>query len=385
MDVQAENMMLLTVSNDLEMALDPTPSLHFLVPNDYGATTVSSNTSIFNNSLSNFTNMRDTNLANIEIGVQALIFVLALFGNGFVLLALRYRKRKTSPMHIFITHLSIADMLVALLNILPQMAWDITFRFQGGDFSCRVVKYLQVVVIYLSTYILVMTAIDRYRAICHPLSSYSWSNKKSYILIGIAWIISLVFSIPQLIIFKMQEVHPGSEVMDCWANFHPEWTLRLYITVFCVTAFFLPSLILCFLYGRICYVVWCNVYHKMADQPELCHHDNKAHCLVTWPGNGGVRYKFNGNSQKSVNIHNNQTRFGEVIRGRSHYISGISRAKIKTIKLTFVVIIAYVVCWTPFITTQMWWAYDELAPYNSKYSCAGTTYNILGYLVIHLA
>ena len=32
----------------------------------------------------------------------------------------------------------------------------------GNDFLCRSVKYLQVMVMYLSTYVLVMTAVDRY-------------------------------------------------------------------------------------------------------------------------------------------------------------------------------------------------------------------------------
>lgn len=73
----------------------------------------------------------------IEIGVQGFIFMLALLGNTIVLLALRYRKKKTSRMHLFIMHLSIADLLVAFCNVLPQMAWDITYQFQVPDFLIR--------------------------------------------------------------------------------------------------------------------------------------------------------------------------------------------------------------------------------------------------------
>ena len=88
--------------------------------------------------------VRDAHLANVEISVQAVILVLAVFGNGCVLFALRYRQKKTSRMHLFIMHLSVADLMVAFCNVLPQLAWDITFRFQGGDFLCRSVKYAQV-------------------------------------------------------------------------------------------------------------------------------------------------------------------------------------------------------------------------------------------------
>ncbi len=45
------------------------------------------------------------------------------------------------------------------------------FRFKGNDFLCRSVKYFQVVAMYASSYVLVSTAIDRYLAICHPLTA----------------------------------------------------------------------------------------------------------------------------------------------------------------------------------------------------------------------
>ena len=374
--MRSENMLLLTASPELDQFPDRTHPQRFLIPNDVDvddkAYTASWNTSGGGGGQRNAStpfswSTRDERLARVEIAVQAVIFVLAVLGNGFVLLALRYRRRKTSRMHIFITHLSIADLLVAMLNILPQMAWDVTFRFRGGDAVCRLVKYVQVMVIYLSTYVLVMTAVDRYRAICHPLSTRSWTNRKSYLMIGLAWLISLVLSAPQLVIFKIQRVDPNTEVTDCWANFRPEWTLRLYITAFSVTVFFLPSLILCLLYGRICYVVWRNVYQRTADAPEEFHRRGRPQTIVSWPGNGLVRYKFTRNGDAGGPPRQTEPELAASLgRGRSHGVGGISRAKIKTIKLTIVVIIAYLMCWAPFIITQMWWAYDDSAPYNSK-------------------
>lgn len=47
-------------------------------------------------------------------------------------------------MHMFILHLSVADLLVAFFNILPQLLWDISGTFHGGDFLCRLVTFLQV-------------------------------------------------------------------------------------------------------------------------------------------------------------------------------------------------------------------------------------------------
>ena len=46
---------------------------------------------------------------------------------------------------------------------------------------------------------------------------------------------------------------------------------------------------------------------------------------------------------------------------RSHSVKGISRAKIKTVKLTVVVIVGYILCSAPFICVQLWTAWDEEA------------------------
>uniref|UniRef100_A0A8C8S9B5 Arginine vasopressin receptor 1B n=1 Tax=Pelusios castaneus TaxID=367368 RepID=A0A8C8S9B5_9SAUR len=37
----------------------------------------------------------------------------------------------------------------------------------------------------------------------------------------------------------------------------------------------------------------------------------------------------------------------------------ISRAKIRTVKMTFVIVLAYVACWAPFFSVQMWSVWDE--------------------------
>lgn len=75
---------------------------------------------------------RDEYLARWEIAVLTSIFLITLIGNVLVLLALyakgRYQRRKFTRMHFFILHLSIADLLTGLLDVLPQLAWDITFR-----------------------------------------------------------------------------------------------------------------------------------------------------------------------------------------------------------------------------------------------------------------
>lgn len=77
---------------------------------------------------------RDEYLARWEIATLAIILIVTLFGNTLVLFSLylkrhRGRRKKFTRMHFFIMHLSIADFLTGLLNVLPQLIWDIAFRY----------------------------------------------------------------------------------------------------------------------------------------------------------------------------------------------------------------------------------------------------------------
>ena len=44
-------------------------------------------------------------------------------------------------MNKFLVHLSLADLLTALLTLLPEIAWTLTSPlFHGGDLLCRTIK-----------------------------------------------------------------------------------------------------------------------------------------------------------------------------------------------------------------------------------------------------
>lgn len=153
---------------------------------------------------------RNESLAKIEITVLSVILIAAIVGNSLMLVALRRQLqfRPMSRMYFFMLNLSIADLFVAFGNILPQLAWDITFRFQGNDLLCRIVKFLQVFVLYLSTYILTAMGIDRYLVVCHHSFSRNYYSgiKGPRLLVVISYIISFLLATPQVFLFSLVEV-----------------------------------------------------------------------------------------------------------------------------------------------------------------------------------
>lgn len=263
---------------------------------------------------------RNEEVAKMEITVLSLAFLAAVVGNLSVLRATSRTRRKPSRMHLFIKHLSLADLVVALFQVLPQLCWEITFRFYGPDFLCRVVKHLQVLGMFSSTYMMVMMTVDRYLAICHPLRTLQHTTQRAYVMIGVTWAGSLVLSTPQYLIFSLSEVRPGSGVYDCWGHFVEPWGRRAYVTWIAAGIFVVPVAALVFCYGFICRTIWRN-------------------------------FRFKTQGKKSSE--------GAALGPSSvSSVGTISRAKLRTVKMTFVIVVAYVVCWAPFFTVQMWSVWD---------------------------
>lgn len=275
---------------------------------------------------------RDEELAKLEIAVLALTFALAVLGNALVLLALRRNPRPKAPrMHLFIRHLSLADLAVAFFQTLPQLCWDVTYRFHGPDGLCRLVKHLQVFGMFASAYMLVVMTADRYLAVCHPLRALQQPARRSRAMVGAAWALSLLLSIPQYFIFSLSEVERGSRVYDCWAHFVMPWGPRAYITWITGAIFVAPVLVLATCYGFICAHIWAN----FRDKTRRRLHQGRP------PLRGGALRK------------------GLLLTPCVSSVKGISRAKIRTVKMTFVIVSAYIACWAPFFTVQMWSVWDE--------------------------
>ncbi|XP_055413923.1 oxytocin receptor [Bubalus kerabau] len=274
---------------------------------------------------------RNEALARVEVAVLCLILFLALSGNACVLLALRTTRHKHSRLFFFMKHLSIADLVVAVFQVLPQLLWDITFRFYGPDLLCRLVKYLQVVGMFASTYLLLLMSLDRCLAICQPLRSLSRRTDRLAVLV--TWLGCLVASAPQVHIFSLREVADG--VFDCWAVFIQPWGPKAYITWITLAVYIVPVIVLATCYGLISFKIWQNLRLKTAAAAAEAAAGAEG-AAADWAGRAAL--------------------------ARVSNVKLISKAKIRTVKMTFIVVLAFIVCWTPFFFVQMWSVWDADAP-----------------------
>lgn len=314
---------------------------------------------------------RDETLAAIEIGVQCTVLGLTVAGNTAVLTMIlsMSRHKELGRMYTMIGHLSCADLFVATFNLLPQLAWDITHRFRGGRALCKAVKYLQVVAMYASSYVLVSTAVDRYSAICRPMTSHTWTDGTAHRLAAVAWVLSAVFAVPQLVIFDYVEIVPGARVYDCWDHFDPRWTLRAYVTWFALAVYVIPLVVLATIYVRICAVVWRSAGKKqgtagLAPRKSDLRRSNPAtstfNGVEAAGGEGGGGGGGDGSTPNSDQDSTPRT------QTQQNSNVGLTKAKAKTVKLTLTVVVSYICCWGPFFVSQMWSAWDPKAPFEGN-------------------
>ncbi|KAM4736983.1 vasopressin V2 receptor-like [Anableps anableps] len=364
---------------------------------------------------------RDQGLARAEIAVLGVVLALTTLGNSFVLWVLLRRRKHNAPMHLFMVNLCVADLVVAFFQVLPQLIWDITERFQGPDLLCRSVKYLQIVGMFASSYMIVAMTIDRHHAICCPLQAYrvgAMSRWNTPVIV--AWALALVLSIPQVFIFSRSEVAPGE--FECWGHFAEPWGLKAYVTWMTVAVFLLPALIITICQIRIFREIHNNIYLKserimMAELKRskiLLHfqgirkedeRERERGRQATGRGGGGqlltdnnvhgcevgehydyvpsvIQYSSSCCSEHQTTATSltqeqipNGSDFRESCANSTRcsldYVPppqqvtsppSITKAMSKTVRMTLVIVLVYTICWSPFFIVQLWAAWDPDPP-----------------------
>uniref|UniRef100_A0A673L237 Vasopressin V2 receptor-like n=1 Tax=Sinocyclocheilus rhinocerous TaxID=307959 RepID=A0A673L237_9TELE len=271
--------------------------------------------------------VRDISLAKAEIGILGLVLALTTLGNGFVLWVLLRRRKYNAPMHLFMVNLCVADLVVAFFQVLPQLVWDITERFQGPDVLCRSVKYLQIVGMFASSYMIVAMTVDRHNAICCPLKYSEISD-----------IFPMLFSL-QVFIFSRSEVSPG--VFECWGNFAEPWGLKAYVT-------------------------WMTIATHISSPDVLPRIQTHPHTI--WSNSTAVQTPTL-NSVPHRNSYNTTTEYSNASSNPSFPpyplhppLTGVSKAMSKTVRMTLVIVLVYTLCWSPFFIVQLWAAWDPNPP-----------------------
>ncbi|XP_053611531.1 adipokinetic hormone/corazonin-related peptide receptor variant I-like [Plodia interpunctella] len=254
------------------------------------------------------------------IVVYSTLLVIGALGNVGVLVSLLRSRRRKSRVNLLMTHLVIADMMVTLVVIPLEIGWRTTNAWLAGNLACKFFLVLRAFGLYLSSNVLVCISVDRFFAIIYPLR-LAVARKRSKMMLYLAWMIALLCSLPQSLVFRVKS-HPKVKDFQQCVSFeafrspHQE----LAYNIFCLSAmYFLPLTII-----TGCYI-----------------------CIF---------YEISNNSKE--NTEKTQQTESRVTLRRSDQ-RPLVRARRRTLRMTVTIVTVFACCWLPYATMTLWYMVDR--------------------------
>ena len=266
-----------------------------------------------------------------------IVSILCLFGictNSLSLYKLT-RKRlanKGFRMTLLLIHLSIADLIVILVQGLE--AWQIREAWKADEVTCQIYCSFGPLGFYISGFVMMVISVDRWSAIIHPLT-HNANPRATKIMLAMAWLLALVLSIPNS--FRVHLTENKECTIDASSFFSNSFQMELLYDVYSWTLFFFLPLFT---------MLGCHI-------DMIVHLHKKSKIMLGQQGGDGVLLK----------------------------------AKVQTVKITSVLTLGFIVCWTPTIFLILWrWIDGESHPkakiiwyYAMHFACVNNCLNPLFY------
>ncbi|XP_011179652.1 gonadotropin-releasing hormone receptor [Zeugodacus cucurbitae] len=297
----------------------------------------------------------------VKVWVLAVMATASLFGNMLTMWNIyktRFKRRSLrnswNAIYSLLFHLSIADLLVTGFCIIGEAAWAYTVQWRGGDLLCKTFKLFQMFSLYLSTYVMVLIGVDRWFAVKFPMRSL-YMTKRCYQFLGIVYISSFILSIPQFFIFHLSRGPFIEEFHQCVTHgtYTAPWQEQSYTTFTLFSTFLIPFCVLT--------VTYISTFRAISKSEKI----------------------FLGPQQEphtSANLmHTNRQRL-------------IHKAKMNSLRLSFVIIIAFLICWAPYCTLMVLLQFVKIDEATSKkciaviffFGMSNSLANPVIYYVFHL-
>ncbi|XP_071411208.1 melanopsin-like [Pithys albifrons albifrons] len=269
---------------------------------------------------------------------------IGIIGNLLVLYAFYSNKKLRTPQNYFIMNLAVSDFLMSASQAPMCFVNSLNREWILGDIGCDLYAFCGALFGITSMMTLLAISIDRYLVITKPLQSIQWTSKKRTMqVIAIVWLYSLGWSVAPL--FGWSSYVPEGLMISCtWDYVTYSPANRSYTMILCCCVFFIPLIII-------------------------------FHCYLSM---------FLAIRRTGRNVQ----KLGSCSR-KSH-LSQSMKNEWKLAKIAFVVIIVFVLSWSPYAcVTLIAWAGrgNTLTPYSKSVPAviakASAIYNPIIYAIIH--
>nr|XP_046242292.1 opsin 4xb [Scatophagus argus] len=281
--------------------------------------------------------------------VALFVFVigtLGITGNALVMFAFYSNKKLRKLPNYLIMNLAVSDFLMAFTQS-PIFFINCLYKeWVFGEMGCKMYAFCGALFGIASMINLLAISIDRYMVITKPLQAVHWSSKRrTTVAIFMVWLYSLAWSLAPLV--GWSSYIPEGLMTSCtWDYVSHTLANRSYTMMLCCFVFFIPLGIIFY-----CYLLMFLAIRKTSREVERLGTQVRKSTLI---------------QQKSI------------------------RSEWKLAKIAFVVIVVYVLSWSPYacVTLISWAGHANiLSPYSKAVPAiiakASTIYNPFIYAIIH--
>ncbi|XP_005111608.1 vasopressin V2 receptor [Aplysia californica] len=270
---------------------------------------------------------------------KAILYVQIVVGITGALMLFFYmlHSRRLSRVNALILNLCVADLMVVTFSCVTQLVWEhLDRRWLAGDVMCRLIKLLQIFAICASTNMLVVIAVDRHQAITAPL------RKQFSVLVmaAVGWGAALLCSLPILYVFHVR-YDEKKNVTLCENIFRnrPREHRQAFLTYAGLVNFLIPLIILC-----VCYIrIFLKIARKASDSRTTKRQSFKP---------------------------------GKIHLTSSTTSATLQSAKLKTLRMTVVIVTCFIVCGLPYFIAEM------ILSYGDFHMLSKSVYALLGGIAV---
>ncbi|XP_008571039.1 PREDICTED: 5-hydroxytryptamine receptor 1D [Galeopterus variegatus] len=291
---------------------------------------------------------RSLQALKISLAVFLSIITLAtVLCNAFVLTTILLTRKLHTPANYLIGSLAVTDLLVSILVMPISIAYTITRTWNFGQILCDIWLSSDITCCTASILHLCVIALDRYWAITDALE-YSKCRTAGHAatMIAIVWAISICISVPPLF---WRQAEAQEEMSDCLVN-----TSQISYTIYSTCgAFYIPSVLLIILYGRI----YRAARNHILNPPSLYGKRFTAAQLITGSAGSSVcslnasLHEGHSHSAGSPLFFNHvRIKLADSILERKRISAARERKATKTLGI---ILGAFIICWLPFFVASL--------------------------------
>ena len=223
-------------------------------------------------------------LYTVPVGIVVLLAILygsislvAVLGNGLVILVIAKNRKMQTVTNIFIANLALADVIIGIFSTPFQFQPALHQRWDLPEFLCKVAPSFKTLSVNVSVFTLTVIAVDRYVAVLYPLKA-GFSKKTAVLGLAFIWIIGIVSSFPEALYFQYQYVY-DPVINDVKPFCRDDWPTKnfgkFYHLYIFIVQYLLPLCVINFSYIRIAIRIWGTKQPGHATETDNVRQRNK--------------------------------------------------------------------------------------------------------------